>query len=286
MKTLSIAGLLAGLTLAIPHANAQAVLRGSDTLFDVVSDSIAQAGLGADLNYLGGGSGLGETGLRNGTQGIAPMSRALTIAAINDLVNQGVAPIQNVIGLDGVSLFVNTGNTTLDLDIQTIKSIYTCDVTDWSQVPHANGMTGPIAAYRRNDVSGTTDTFKTLVMNVGGTAAFGACVTIVDSTTEIASHTANELGAIGYAGLSGKVAGNKEVPVAATATSRAIAPTIATIREFSYPLARRLYLNAVSGVRDPSPAEQALLDVMTDRSFLDPILEARGFVTCAIDGCP
>ena len=286
MKTLSIAGLLAGLAVAAPHANAQpAQLRGSDTLREVVVQAITKAGLDSVLTYTGGGSGTGEAGLVNGTQGIAPMSRALNTAAINSLLDQGVTPVQNVIGLDGVSLFVESTNTGLaGLDIPTIKSIFTCDIADWANVPNS-GKTGPIAVYRRDDLSGTTDTFKTLV----GITTFGACVTIVATTEDIATHTSTEDNAIGYAGLSGKVDGNKEVPVAATATSTAVAPTVATIRDFSYPLARRLYVNSVTDGRFPSDDEQALLDAMTDRGFMDSLLTAGGFVTCLADadgGCP
>src|SRR5689334_244758 len=62
--------------------------RGSDTLFGAITDAINQAGLQSTLQYLGGGSGLGESGLRTGTQNIAPMSRALKDEAINDLQNQ------------------------------------------------------------------------------------------------------------------------------------------------------------------------------------------------------
>jgi phosphate transport system substrate-binding protein len=287
MKTLSIAGLLAGLAVAAPHANAQpAQLRGSDTLGDVVIEAIRQAGLDNVLVYRGGGSGAGEAGLVNGTQGIAPMSRALNTAAINSLLNQGVTPVQHVIGLDGVSLFVKSTNTGLTgLDIPTIKSIFTCDITDWANVPNS-GKTGPIAVYRRNDLSGTTDTFKTLV----GVTAFGPCVTIVETTADIADHTSTEDNAIGYAGLSGEVfGGNKPVPVAATATSTPVAPTQVTIRDFSYPLARRLYVNSVADGRFPSDDEQNLLDAMSDHSFMDSILAQGGFVTCLDDadgGCP
>ncbi|MBC7977307.1 MAG: substrate-binding domain-containing protein [Myxococcales bacterium] len=287
MNKFSIAGLLVGLTFAVPHAHAQvAQLRGSDTLFDVVGDSINQSGLQTELQYLGGGSGLGETGLRTGTQGIAPMSRALNNAAIIDLQNQGVTPVQHVIGLDGVSLFVRSTNTTLTrIDIPTLRSIYTCQITNWSNVPNSGGKTGVINAFRRNDASGTTDTFKTLV----GITTFGACVTVVNTTQDISTATATDANAIGYAGLSGEVAGNKPLAVSRTLTSTAVAPTAATIRAFSYPLARRLFLNTVADGRFPSDAEQALLDVMLDRSFLDPILTAREFITCppvSAGGCP
>jgi phosphate transport system substrate-binding protein len=148
--------------------------------------------------------------------------------------------------------------------------------------------------YRRDDLSGTTDTFKNLVgvgVTINGVAlpSFGSCVTVVPTTEAIADHTSSEDLAIGYAGLSGGVAGNKALPVALTTTSAPVAPNQSTIRDFSYPLARRLYVMNVSGAQIPTDVEQALLDAMLDRAFLDPILEANEFITCpslADGGCP
>ncbi len=291
MKTLAIAAIIAGSTLAAGAAiTAQAAtgpaqLRGSDTLFGAVTDAVNQSGLSTEIQYLGGGSGLGEAGLRAGTQGIAPMSRALSSAAIEDLQNQGVTPVQNVIGLDGVAVFVKaTDASVTHIDIPTLKAIFTCTITDWSGVP-GSGKTGPIAVYRRNDDSGTTDTFKSLV----GITAFGACATPLATTADIAATTSTDPNAIAYAGLSAERPENKALAVAKSAGSPFVAPGIATIRNFSYPLARRLYVNSVADGRTPSASEQALLDLILDRSFMDPILIANEFVTCpavADGGCP
>jgi len=293
MKSLSIAGLLAGMTLAAPlaaHAD-PFQFHGSDTMAGAINEAITTGGFTTTLQYLGGGSGTGESGLINGTQGIAPMSRALTTAAINTLLNQGVTPTQTTVGLDGVSLFVQAQSSVTQVAISDLQNIFTCTWTDWSQVP-GSGKTGPIAAYRRNDVSGTTDTFKTLV----GITTFGACVTIVDTTEDIASHTANETGAIGYAGLSGHLVvadhpeqSNRELAVVSPDTGDAVLPSEDTIRDFSYPLSRRLFINSISGARSPNAAEQAFLKKVLDRSFFDQILVDNQFVTCPSDddgGCP
>jgi phosphate transport system substrate-binding protein len=291
MKTFAIAALVAGATLAAgtlftaSAADGPAQLRGSDTLFGAITDAINQSGLQTEIQYLGGGSGLGEAGLRAGTQGIAPMSRPLSSAAIEDLQNQGVTPVQNVIGLDGVAVYVKRdGAATTQIDIPTLRSIFTCEITDWSQVPGST-KTGPIAVYRRNDDSGTTDTFKSLVK----ITAFGACATPLATTSDIAATVSTDGSAIAFAGLSGERPENLAVAVAITAAGPFVSPTVATIRDFSYPLARRLYVNAVADGRTPSASEQALLDLVLDRSFMDPILLANEFVTCLPveeGGCP
>ena len=283
MKKFVIGAVLLG-TATVAYAD-PAPIRGSDTLFGALTDAINQVGLQADLQYLGGGTGLGEAGLRAGTQGIAPMSRSLSSAAIEDLLNQGVTPVQHVIGLDGVAVFVKADVAAVQIDIPTLRAVYTCAITDWSGVP-GSGMTGPIEVFRRNDDSGTTDTFRTLV----GITAFGACVTPLATTADMATVTSENPQAIGYAGLSGERPGaNRPLDIGRTADGAFIAPNTTTIRDFSYPLARRLYVNSVADGRFPSPAEQALLDAVSDRSFMDPIVLANEFVTCLPDeegGCP
>ncbi len=290
MKNLTVVGLVAGLTAAATAAHAQtAELRGSDTLFGVVTDAINTAGLDPVLRYVGGGSGGGETAMVNGAQGIAPMSRALSANAISALQGQGVTPVQSVIGLDAVSMWVKADSGAMSIDIPTIRAIYSCQITDWSQVPNS-GKVGTISVFARNGLSGTTDTFKTLIgglpATTNGNANWAACVHEVAQTTEVADATSTDLNAIGFSGLSaGRPGANRALAVAANATSTAILPTEDNIRAFSYPLSRRLFVNSVSGGRTPSADEQSLLDVMLDRSFLDPILVRNEFVTCPAT-CP
>ena len=291
MKTFAMAAaLIAGSTLVTGSAvTAQAAdgpaqLRGSDTLFGAVTDAVNQSGLQSEIQYLGGGSGLGETGLDSGTQNIAPMSRALKDAIIEDLQNQGVTPVQNVIGLDGVSVYVKADSAATQVDIPTLRAIFTCQITDWADVPGSNSS-GPISVFRRNDDSGTTDTFKSLV----GISAFGACATPLATTADIAATTSTDAAAIAYAGLSAERPENKPLAIARTAEGPFVSPGVTTIRDFSYPLARRLYVNSVADGRFPSPSEQSLLDLVLDRSFMDPILLANEFVTCLPveeGGCP
>jgi phosphate transport system substrate-binding protein len=284
-KTLSVlAFAVAGMSLT---AHAQPFqFRGSDTLYGAITDAINGAGLADQLQYLGGGSGLGESGIVAGTQNIAPMSRALKDSAIDNLLNQGVTPVQNVIGLDGVAVYVKDGEGVTQIDIPTLKGIFqSCTINDWSLVPGST-KSGPITVFRRDDNSGTTDTFRTLV----GITSFGACVSILPTTEAIADTTSNDPTAIAYAGLSGERPGaNKALAVAANPAGPFIAPAQDSIRTFAYPLARRLYLQVVSDARVPSDVEQALVDKVLDRSFMDPILIRNEFITCLPveeGGCP
>ena len=247
-------------------------LQGSDTMAGFMSDAVVASALEDQLVYQGGGSGKGEEALANGQQGFAPMSRAFKAEALTKAQGKGINVIEHVVGLDGIALFVNGQLPVAKLTLDQVKKIFTCEVTDWSAV---GGPSAKIEVYRRDDFSGTTDTFKNLV----GVKDFGACVTVVKETSDIAVKTSEKAYAIGYAGLSGLRPENKDLALAKDAASEAFSPTPANIRSFKYPLARKLFVYEASGSVTPSAAERTLLNNILDRSFADPILVNHEFLT-------
>jgi phosphate transport system substrate-binding protein len=254
-------------------AQTKHLISGSDTLGGVMTDAIIASGLDLVIGYVGGGSGVGEKAFVNGEIGITAMSREIKPDAVAQLQAAGVTPVAHVIALDGVSVFVNSANPAAGIDFATLAKVFTCDVTSWSQIP-GSGKTGPIHAFRRNDESGTTDTFKNLV----GIKAFGACVTVLAETADIAEKVGLDVDAVGYAGLSGKTDKNRELAVAKTGTAFVL-PTTASIRSASYPLSRKLFVYEASGARTPNKVEAQFLEQLLDRSFLDPIVQDHDFVT-------
>lgn len=261
---------------AVTSTNAFAVysFQGSDTLSGVMSDAIIAAGMNNEIGYLGGGSGKGEDAIVKGDQGIAPMSRDMKPEAIEKGKTRGVSFVDHVIGLDGVGVFVNKANATTGLEIPMLQKIFTCAVTDWRDVPGAN-RSGRINAFRRDDKSGTTDTFKNLV----GISKFGDCVTVVAETNDIADKTAKDAFAIGYAGHAAKNEGNKATAVSRGAGQPMVELNVNTVRNFSYPLSRKLHVFEVGGSQKPNATEAKFLRKILDRSFLDPILQNNEFYT-------
>jgi phosphate transport system substrate-binding protein len=272
MKTMILAATVLGSSLSF--AQTKYTFAGSDTLAGAMTDAIIAAGLDQQVQYAGGGSGVGEKGLLNGDQGIAPMSREVKPEVASQLAAQGVQLVPHVVALDGLSLFVKANSPVAAIDLQTITRIYACEFTKWEQVPGSN-LKGDIHAYRRNDQSGTTDAFK----HFTGLKQFGACVKVLNETADIAEASSRDGLAIGYAGLSGKVEGNRPLAVSAKAGAPAVLPTTQTVRDFSYPLARNLYVYEVTGARQANEVEQQLLLNLTDRSFMDPIVQAHDFIT-------
>jgi phosphate transport system substrate-binding protein len=272
-QTLLTVGLgIFGLT-EITMADVQAI-KGSDTLAGVMISAISEADMGQEISYLGGGSGKGENALIAGEQGIAPMSREMKPEVLAEGRAHGVLPVGHVIGLDGIAVFLNGANAVSGLSLDVVKKIFLCDITSWSQVPNS-GLSGTIKVVRRDDNSGTTDTFKHLV----GISTFGACVAILPETADIAHETAHNSLAIGYSGLSAAREGNRAAALSRAIGEAFVLPTVANIRSGAYPLARKLFVYEAAGTQVPNAAEAEFLTYLLDRSFLDPILQANGFFT-------
>lgn len=270
MKKIILAGILAWSGSA--HAIYQ--FQGSDTLSGVISDAIIASGMNNEISYLGGGSGKGEDAIVKGDQGIAPMSRDMKAEALEKGKARGVSFLDHVIALDGVGVFVNKGNATAGMDLPLLQRIFTCQVTDWRDVPGSN-RSGRIDAYRRDDKSGTTDTFKNLV----GISKFGPCVTIVAETVDIAEKTSKEPNSVGYAGHSAKRDANKSVKISAGNGAPFVELNVNTVRNATYPLSRKLHVFEVTGGSKPNASEAKFLRKILDRSFLDPIVQNNEFYT-------
>jgi phosphate transport system substrate-binding protein len=276
IKKLIISGVvLSNVVTFSAQADTITHFKGSDTMAGILTDAIIASGLNTEITYEGGGSGLGETALVNGEQGIAPMSRPMKAEAVAALKAKGVTPVAHVLALDGIGIFVNESNTITGIDIATLKAIFTCKMTKWEQLPGST-KTGPIVAVRRNDASGTTDTFKNLV----GVKDFGTCVTVMAETTDISTKTATDENAIGYSGATAKKDGNISLPVAVDVNSKYVPLNVSTVRSFEYPLARRLFIYEATGAKTPNSSEEKLLNsYLLDRSFLDPIVQDHEFYT-------
>jgi hypothetical protein len=120
-----------------------------------------------------------------------------------------------------------------------------------------------------------------------GIKAFCPDVTVRVTSDDLATETTANADAIAYSGLSAeRPTKNKALPVLDAAKGVAVAPSADTIRAFTYPLARRLYVTVASGSHSPNAAEDRLLQNLLDPSFVDPILAAHEFITCPVTGCP
>ena len=246
--------------------------QGSETLRQVFELAVEEAGADGEIHYLGGGSSKGEQALVNGEQLLAPMSRPIKEAALEEAAANGIEIGEIVVALDAVSIYTKSSNRLRKLSIENLRDIFTCEKTKWSDF---GGAPTTINADVRDEASGTTETFMKLV----GIDDFGRCVREVENGRDIAQKTSSDINAIGYSGSDAKTTNNRALSISRKSGQLAYAPTLAMIRSFDYPLTRELYIYWASEGYEPHDHEIDLLEILNDRSKSDAIVEEAGFVT-------
>jgi cysteine-rich repeat protein len=105
-----------------------------------------------------------------------------------------------------------------------------------------------------------------------------------DATSQIGCLVSASPCSIGYAGK-GAVDDN---PGAAALKINKLHPSVDCVQTVAYPLSRKLYLNTFQGFEDPDLATQEfeLAKCFANRTLVDPILDARGFVKLPVANPP
>jgi phosphate transport system substrate-binding protein len=149
---------------------------------------------------------------------------------------------EHVLGLDGIAVIVNAGNSLDTLEKNQIMNIFSGDVQDWSQLSSSHGA---IKLYARDDKSGTFDTFKSLVL-AGKPLATGA--QRFEDSNALSEAVASDPNGIGFIGLP-YVHSAKALAVSEKG-ARALRPSRLTVATEDYPLSRRLYLYTPANPQD------------------------------------
>jgi phosphate transport system substrate-binding protein len=187
------------------------------------------------------GSGTAFAGLKDGSADIGMASRRAKPAEVASLAGQGIlmSPAnEHVVALDGVAIIVNPSNQIPRLSVAQVRSIFAGKIDSFNL---AGGSSDAIQVYRRDDKSGTFDSFKTLVMD--GSPIVPSAKAFEDSLA-LASAVATDKNAIGFVGHT-LVGDARAVPIGA-AGNQALLPNRFTIQTEDYPLSRRLYLYMIS----------------------------------------
>jgi len=109
---------------------------------------------GKYIDVQGGGSSAGIQAVESHTAQIGMSSRNLKDTE-EYLWNERIAK-------DGLAIIVNPGNPVSDLTIEKLRSIYTADISNWSQL---GGPDARIHIITREEGSGTRSAFEELVMD-------------------------------------------------------------------------------------------------------------------------
>jgi len=214
----------------------------------------------------GGGTGVGIKNVAEGTSQMAMASREVT----DDEISQfGDEFHENLIGYDGIVIAVSkqiydSGVTSLSKD--QIKKVYSGEITNWADL---GGPDEDILVVAREQGSGTRDTFNEDIMGDKKAETEGVN-TVAGSNAEVKTAITGSDKAIGYIGFSYSEDGSVGV-----ITLEGVKPSIETIKDGSYELARKLYFYTFA---DATAGAQAFIDFMVG-SEGQKVAEEYGFVT-------
>ena len=196
------------------------------------------------------GSSTAFTGLKNGTADVGMASRRANPSDVANLAGQGnlISPAnEHVVALDGIAIIVNPSNQIPKLSVPQVRSLFSGATAFFNLV---SGPNNPVKIYRRDDKSGTLDSFKSLVMD--GSEINATAKTFEDSR-ELSSAVAADNNGIGFVGHT-LVGNSRAVPIGVPG-QQALLPNRFTIQTEDYPLSRRLYLYSMSDAGNPEASK-------------------------------
>lgn len=178
---------------------------------------------GVTVTYNATGSGTGIQAVEEGRCDIGLSSRDLK----DEEKEKGLKG--TILAYDGIALIVNPENTVTDLDVETIKKIYTGEITNWKEV---GGSDSEIVLIGREAGSGTRDGFESI------TDTKDKCKyrQELPSTGDVITTVASNPNAIGYASL----ASVKDTVKALTVGG--VEPSEETVKDGSYVIWRPFVL--------------------------------------------
>jgi phosphate transport system substrate-binding protein len=206
---------------------------------------------------------------------IGMASRMITEAEAQKLQAAGLGDLrtpdsENVIGLDGIAVIVNTQNPLRSTTIEALSKMFDGETTTW---PAGGAVTGNIDVIARDDKSGTFDTFKNLVL--GGHSLVGSAKRVADSEALSAAVVADPQ-AIGFVGMA--YVGRASPVAVADGAAAAIVPSRFSVGTEDYPLSRRLYLYAPQPSLHPLGTQFVAFAASSEGQT---IVAASGFVDLA-----
>jgi phosphate transport system substrate-binding protein len=171
----------------------------------------------------------------------------------------GITPVEFAVARDAIAVVVNPQNPVRRLTLQQISDIYSGKINNWSEV---GGDRRPIVRLSRETNSGTHVYFLQTVIRLGdskNTTLFSTDTLLLPSSEGIINEVRQNPNAIGYDGL-GYIPPDlmdSLIAIGRDASGPYIIPSIATVNDNSYPVARDLYMYTD---REPSGA---IKDYMT-----------------------
>ena len=256
-------------TIAASSAATEVVVSGSTTvgpLGVLCADAFNANQTQYHVSVAQTGTGAGITALAQGQADVAMASREVTA---DEKTKYGDKFVENLIGYDGIAICVSkpiydAGVNALTID--QIKKIYAGNTTNWKDL---GGPDAQIYAISREQGSGTLANFLTDVMGDANARTPGV-KTYANGNSEVKTAITGSDKAIGYLGYSYSQSGALGV-----VTLNGIKLTEATVKDKTYPLARKLYLDTFGGL--PTKGAKAFIDFVSGPEG-QKIAKENGFI--------
>lgn len=262
-----------------PQKATQAIInKGSDTTVNLAlawAEAYTAQHPEVRISVTGGGSGTGISALINGTVDIANASRAMKPEEVERARANGIEPVEHIVAGDAIAVVVNPTNPVSSLTIDQLSDIFTGQITRWCEV---GGEDRPIVLLSRESNSGTHIYFLEHVVRKGekdNRSLFSPDTLLMPSSEGISVEIRQNPNAIGYDGLGYVTPDQKTIKVARRAGEPYIPPSIETVKDGSYPIARALYMYTTSG--QPTGIIREYLEWIMSEEGQD-IVEELGFV--------
>lgn len=194
----------------------------------------------------GGGSGVGIAALIGGKVDIAPASRAMSEDEMKLAEEKtGKRPKEIIVGSDALAIYVHRDSPLDKISIEELAQVYGegGKIETWQQLGVENPAcpSGEIIRVSRQNNSGTYVYFRDAVL--GKDSQYKQGTTALSGSSDVVDLVGNTPCAMGYSGMGyfdpSKV---KMLKVGKKKGDEAVAPTLATALDGSYPIARPLYL--------------------------------------------
>jgi phosphate transport system substrate-binding protein len=217
---------------------ATVAVKGSDTMVILGqrwAETYMKANPGAIIQVTGGGSGTGIAALINGTTDICESSRPMKDKEKEDVQQKRGAPVvETRVALDALAVYVNEKNPIQEISIPALHRIYAGEAKGWKEV---GGPDHSIVLYGRENNSGTYGYFKEHVLE---NKDFATSVQTLAGTSAVVSAVKGDPFGIGYGGIA-YLEGIRAIKVKKDDSSPAIAPSLQTAQDGTYPIARFLF---------------------------------------------
>ena len=219
-------------------------IKGSDTMVNLAlawTEAYQDVDSSVTISITGGGSGTGIASLLNNTVDIANASRRIREEEMFQARSLGIEPHEIVIASDAVAVIVNPTNPVDSLTLQQVSDIFQGKYENWQEL---GGDDRPIVRVSRESNSGTHMYFLESVLRLGdpnSRSLFHPNTLLLPSSEGIIAEVRDNPNAIGYDGLGYVTPEVKVIGIEESPGGAAIFPSIETVFNGTYPIARDLY---------------------------------------------